>query len=274
MEELILTQLIIYPVKSLGGISLTTAIAGTRGLQYDRRWLIVDNNNNFLTQRELPLMALIGTRLEENDFVLFQKHAPEVDIRVPLSIQDGTALQVRVWEDVCTALHWSEAADRWLSDFLKTSCKLVYMPDSTNRYVDKTYAHNNEIVNFADGYPFLIIGEASLNALNQRLEVQIPMNRFRPNFVFKGGEANCEDTWSKFRIGDVQFSGVKPCGRCPITTIDQDLAVKSKEPLKTLSTYRSKNNKVLFGQNLLALSEGKISVGDTLIIEKSIGDYE
>ncbi len=266
MKELRLSQITIYPVKSLGGISLPSAVAEQRGLRYDRRWMIVNEQNKFITQRENSNMALIGTRLDTNGFELFHKHFPENKIFIPFSITHGESLLVSVWDDTCVALHWNEEADNWLNSTLNMTCKLVYMPDSTHRSVDTKYAHNKEITSFSDGFPYLIIGEESLNDLNSKLEKAIPMNRFRPNFVFEGGEAFEEDTWQKFKIGDVNFLGAKPCGRCVITTINQEDATQSKEPLKTLSKYRSKKSKVLFGQNLLTDTGGKLAVGDKLVV--------
>jgi uncharacterized protein YcbX len=125
-------------------------------------------------------------------------------------------------------------------------------------------------VSLADGYPFLIIGEESLHNLNARLEEKIEMRRFRPNFVFKGGKAFNEDTWSNFTIGNISFIGVKPCARCQLTTVDPDTGKKGVEPIKTLATFRASNNKILFGQNLVALTEGEIKVGDELTINSTL----
>ncbi len=268
MKELKLSQIFIYPVKSLGGIAISSAIAEQRGLRFDRRWMVVDAQNKFITQRENSTMALIGTRLDENGFELFHKHFPENKIFIPFAITHGTSLQVTVWQDTCSALHWNEEADTWLSSTLNMPCKLVFMPDDSMRYVDVNYARNKEITSFSDGYPFLIIGNESFKDLNSKLEKPIPMNRFRPNFVFEGGEAFDEDNWVKFKIGDVNFLGVKPCGRCVITTISQEDASQSKEPLKTLSKYRTKKNSVQFGQNLLTVKGGLISVGDKIVVEE------
>ncbi len=270
MKELKLTHINIYPVKSLGGIALNTAIAESRGLRNDRRWMITDTNNKFITQRENPEMALIGTKLDENGFELFHKRFPENKIHVPFSISTGEECQVQIWEDTCTAIHWNEGADEWLSEVLNSKCKLVYMPDSTHRMVDPNYTKKKEITSFSDGYPFLIIGSQSLQDLNSKLTEKIPMNRFRPNFVFEGGGEFEEDSWKKFKIGNVNFWAVKPCGRCVITTIDQESGIKNKEPLKTLSTYRTKKGKVLFGQNLITDTGGMISVGDKIIVEEKL----
>jgi len=142
------------------------------------------------------------------------------------------------------------------------------MPDNTQRRVDGRYAHNKEITSFSDGYPLMLIGQASLDDLNSRLQSPLPMNRFRPNIVFTGGDPFLEDSMKQFEINGVRFFGVKLCARCVITTIDQQTTEKAKEPLKTLSTYRSKNNKIYFGQNLLFHGSGTISIGDAITIHQ------
>ena len=154
----------------------------------------------------------------------------------------------------------------WFSQFLETNCRLVLMAEEANCKVNFFYAvHKTDLVSFADGYPFLLIGESSLSDLNARLEKKLPMNRFRPNFVFTRGEAFEEDTWREFKIGDVPFVGVKPCDRCVMTTVDQEKGVISgKDPLKTLAKYRNFGNKVLFGQNLIGLGLGTVRVGDAV----------
>ena len=143
------------------------------------------------------------------------------------------------------------------------------MPDSTKRSVDKNYANNNEVTSFSDGYPFLIIGESSLDDLNKRLGDPLPINRFRPNIVFTGGTPYEEDMMMHFTINSVNFFGVKLCARCTIPTVNQNDASKSVEPLRTLATYRQKNNKVYFGQNLLHHGIGSIHVGDTIEVIKT-----
>jgi len=139
------------------------------------------------------------------------------------------------------------------------------MPATTRRFVDTDYAKNDETVSFADAYPFLIIGQSSLDDLNSRLDTPILMNRFRPNFVFIGGDPFCEDNFEAFSIGQVRFKGVKLCARCVLTTVEQETAIKGAEPLKTLSTYRVKRNKVMFGQNLFAFDTGTVKVGDKIV---------
>jgi len=262
----ILSEIYVYPIKSLSGISLSEATVETRGLKFDRRMMLVDHNNDFITQRKYPQMALIKTELKNDFLILSHKTNNEINYEIPLEIKTGKNIQVTIWNDTVDALHFSNEADEWFSDILNIKCKLVYMPDNVKRQVDNKYAARNEIVSFADAFPFLIIGQESLNDLNSRLKEKLPMNRFRPNFVFTGGNAYDEDRWKSFKIGDIIFYPVKPCSRCVITTINQDTAEKSDEPLKTLSTYRAINNKVMFGQNLLHDREGIIRVNDELKI--------
>jgi uncharacterized protein YcbX len=147
---------------------------------------------------------------------------------------------------------------------LTLPCRLVYMPEDAQRKVDPNYAHGEEITSFSDGFPLLLIGQASLDDLNSRLSQPITMERFRPNIVFTGGIPYQEDEMATFDIAGIRFYGVKPCARCVITTIDILTGEKGKEPLKTLSKYRQRDNKLYFGQNCLHQSGGQIAVGDVI----------
>lgn len=252
-----LSEIHIYPVKSLGGISLQSATAERRGLQYDRRWMLTDEHGRFLTQREIPHMALLGTAIEPPNLVVFEKKNPASRVLVPLEVVSGFLPEkmVEVWGDRCAAQQLPAEINAWFSDVLGKKMYLVQMPDTTRRPADERYAPPGHVVSFADGFPFLLIGQASLDDLNSRLAQPLPMNRFRPNFVFTGGQPFEEDGWSDFRIGKVPFRGVKPCARCPIPTTDQDTATRAAEPLKTLATYRQSGHKILFGQNVLWMGE-------------------
>ncbi|NJN42563.1 MAG: MOSC domain-containing protein [Flammeovirgaceae bacterium] len=162
--------------------------------------------------------------------------------------------------------------DQWFSERMGSGCRLVFFPEKNSRPVDPNYRIGNEHVSLADGYPFLIIGEESLNNLNLKLSAPVPMNRFRPNMVFSGGKPYEEDTWRNFRIGENRFAGVKPCARCSIPTIDQDTGEMGKEPSATLSKYRrGEDGKVYFGQNVVALDHNKISIGQKIEIESYSG---
>lgn len=273
MPSYTLSEIWIYPVKSLGGIRLQESFATERGLQYDRRWMLIDIQNRFLSQRELPEMALILPEIvEENGNLIALKFSHKLDGSKSYFLHDPTfshkeskKILATVWDDTVQVIEVEDDVNNWLSDTLGQKCKLVFMPNEAHRKVDKKYAiTGQEVTSLSDGYPFLIIGEESLKLLNSKLEEQVPINRFRPNFVFKGGEPHDEDLWGEFFINDVQFFGVKNCARCPVPNIDQATALQSKEPIKTLSQYRKFNKKVYFGQNLLIGKTGKVSVGDII----------
>jgi uncharacterized protein len=261
-------QLFIYPIKSLGGIAKQAVEITSTGFKHDRRWMLVDENNMFLTQRSHPQMAFLQVGEKADGIFVFHKLHPLQSIIIPFKTEYNKKVMVTVWDDVCAALEAEEEINDWFSDMLQINCKLVYMPDSTKRIVDKKYAGNNEITSFSDGYPILMIGQSTLDNLNEKLNEPLPMNRFRPNIVFTGGHAHIEDEMAAFTIDELSFLGVKPCARCVMTTINQQTAAAGKEPLKTLSSYRMKNNKIYFGQNVLQQQNGNIKTGDEIKIVK------
>lgn len=266
MATLKLTEIWIYPIKSLGGIRLEKTKVLEKGLQYDRRWMLVDETGKFMTQRILPEMALLKLTINNEQLTITHSQKKETH-SIPLKPTASTPeKEVIIWDDTVKAFEVSKETSTWFSSMLNMPCKLVYFPEENERAVDNRYAHNNENVSLADGYPFLIIGEASLQDLNNRLEKPVPMNRFRPNFVFSGGQPFEEDNWKEFLIGDNRFLGVKPCSRCVLITVNQDTAEKGDEPLRTLATYRKQNNKTYFGQNLLAVDHTFVTVGDTITL--------
>lgn len=267
-----LSEIWIYPVKSLGGIALPEAKVQPRGLQFDRRWMLVDESGRFVSQREIPAMALLGTAVEPPHLVVFVKENPSEKICIPLDIpvNGPEKLRVKIWSDYCRAQVLPKEINDWFSENLKQNLRLVYMPDTTRRWADGRYAPKGQHVSFADGFPFLIIGQASLDDLNSRLARPLPMNRFRPNFVFTGGKPFEEDTWGNIEIGKLKFQCVKPCARCIIPTTDQETATRTAEPLKTLATFRKAGKKILFGQNMVWLEEATtlVRTGDTILSEQ------
>ncbi|HJP64136.1 MAG TPA: MOSC N-terminal beta barrel domain-containing protein [Mucilaginibacter sp.] len=266
-QMLQVSELYIYPIKSMAGISVNKANVTDRGFKYDRRWMLVDENNLFISQREVAQMALMHIQiLKEGLKVDFRPKASS--LLIPFQPQTDEFAEVTIWDDTCTGQFVSAEADRWFSNMLDIRCRLVYMPEETHRITDQRYTPENSITSFSDAYPFLIIGQASLYDLNSRLPEPILMNRFRPNIVFKGGEPYSEDLMHTFSIGEIEFHGVKLCARCPIPTIDQESLARGKEPLKTLARYRFKNNKIMFGQNVVHNSIGEISIGDELKVLK------
>lgn len=265
MQSLRLSEIWIYPIKSLGGIQLKEANVFEKGLQYDRRWMLVDEAGKFLTQRVHPVMALFKVSIEGEALVVTHTQTKQSH---SVALQPQPMLpshQVTIWDDTVLAYEVSVASSQWFTEQLGIKCKLVYFPEENDRAVDRMYA-TTEHVSLADGYPFLIIGQASLNDLNSKLEKAVPMNRFRPNFVFTGGNPFEEDAWKEFSIGTNRFVGVKPCSRCVLITVDQDTSQKSDEPLRTLSTYRKINNKIYFGQNLLAIDYSVVREGDLITL--------
>lgn len=267
MSELRLSEIWIYPIKSLGGIRLKQSMVLEKGLEYDRRWMLVDENGVFITQRLFPAMALLKLKIEKGELRIVdsrQSTAYSVSL-VPETV--GKEEEVTIWNDTVSAFEISKDASAWFSDALKTKCRLVHFPEKNSRPVDPNYKINDEHVSLADGYPFLIIGQSTLDFLNFKLEQPLPMNRFRPNFVFTGGEPHEEDSWRNFSIGINNFVSVKPCARCAIPTINQDTAQKGDEPSRTLATYRRKENKILFGQNLVAVNHQYVKEGDLIKIQ-------
>jgi uncharacterized protein len=263
------SHLYIYPIKSLGGIEVPFVNITDRGFEYDRRWMLIDEDNNFLTQREFSVMALLQVEIENNGLKVFHKQKENDYIIIPFEPQKNERAETNIWGVPCKPLLVSDKVDQWFSKVLGINCRLVYMDDETQVEVDERYNINDSLTSFSDGYPILMISEASLADLNSRIEEVLPINRFRPNLVISNVAAFDENRMKEFIINSIKFCGVKPSARCVVTTIDQDTALKGKEPLKTLATYRSKNNKIYFGENVIALSTGKISAGDNVtILEK------
>lgn len=253
-----LSELNIYPVKSLAGISLDQSIVDAFGLLNDRRWMLVDKNGRMLTQRKLARMCLIRPQVTAQGIHLSAQGMSDIELAVS---NLTTTCKVQVWNDVCNAYDAGDIAARWFSDFLATDCRLTYFPDDEVRQLDQDYSQASDTTAFSDGFPFLLISQASLDDLNSRMDTPITMSRFRPNLVISGSEAFEEDQWKGIRIGDMTFRLVKPCSRCVIPTIDPNTGEKGKEPLTTLLKYRKRDNKVYFGQNVIADGTGELHVG-------------
>ncbi len=267
MTHFTLSGIYIYPVKSLAGISVRHWPVTKTGLLHDRKWMLIDKDRQFLSQRKLPRMALIKTALAENDLIL---SAPGMEnLILPLTPEDGEIIDSTIWRDQCDARSVSPEADQWLSRFLNIDCRLVYQPDGEIRRVDPNYAQATDQVSFADGFPFLIISENSLASLNREMGLDLPMARFRPNLVISGCPAYAEDSWREIRIGAIDFRLPKPCSRCSIPAIDPETAQTGKEPLTTLNRIRKWQNKVYFGQNALHDQCGALTVGDIVRVRST-----
>lgn len=272
-----LARLYIYPVKSLRGVAVDAAEVDELGLVGDRRFMVVDENGRFLTQRTLPRMALIETTLTAETLTLaapghgrvsVSRHA---DPGAPADLR-----QVSVWKsEGLLAEDCGAAPAAWLGAFLGTAARLVRIGEKFLRPILKpNVAGPGDRVSFADAYPFLIVSEASLADLNDRLEEQgedaLPMDRFRPNLVIAGSSAYAEDVWPRFRIGGITFRAAGPCARCAVTTTDQQTAERGQEPLRTLARYRrdpADPSDVNFGQNLIhETKRGTLRVGDEVVL--------
>ena len=206
-------------------------------------------------------MALLQVVLNENGFQVFHKENRDENILIPFEPRSSKMIPVQIWDDDVDGQLVDIEISCWFSSQLSTECELVYMPSNVRREVDPDYAVNQETVSFADGMPYLLIGQPSLDDLNSRLADPLPMNRFRPNLVFAGGDPYQEDEWEELLVGETLFRIVKPCARCVITTTDQESGLRGKEPLKTLAGYRKVDNKVLFGQNMILLKGERIKTG-------------
>lgn len=263
----LLSEIYIYPVKSFSGIKVAAWEVEAKGLRYDRKWMVVDRKNQFLTQRKLPRMALIKPSLNPDFLILTTPSMSEISI--PLNQNSGEKIETSIWKDLCPAYLSSKEVDQWLSEFLQTDCRLVYQADETVRPVDPDYANPNDQVTFTDGFPFLILSENSLAKLNQEMEFDLPITRFRPNLVISGCDSYAEDFWRNISIGAINFRLPKPCSRCSIPTIDIETAKFNKEPLRTLNRLRKWNKNVYFGQNALHDNVGKLNVGDPVTIYKT-----
>ena len=260
---LTVSEIWIYPIKSLGGISISNSDVLEKGLRFDRRWMLVDSDNKFMTQRIFPQLSLFKLSPSEDGFIIRFK-GEEITLTERSS---GESFTAKIWNDVVSVIEVSSLHSAWFSKHLQMPCKLVHFPETSTRPVEEDYSINNEQVSLADAYPLLLIGQSSLDDLNARMKSPLPMNRFRPNIVFTGGKTFEEDEWGIFQVGNCRFAAVKPCSRCVLTTVDQQTGIKGTEPLVTLSTYRKKEHNIYFGQNLLVLQQGRVGLGDEIILE-------
>lgn len=282
-----ISEVNIYPVKSLKGISLSESKVERRGLRFDRRWMLTDLDGTFFTQRETPKMATITVEVTGDGLRATSENHGEMAI--PGEPDRGLRQNVTVWQSEVPGEVYVGEVSEWFSEVLGRKCQLVIMPEGSERHVSPQFDTGNDIVSFADGYPLLLLGEPSVKDLNDRLlekyhddeyaeHLPLPMNRFRPNVVVHGSEAFEEGGWAKIRIGEAVFRVPKPCARCVMTTIDQARGeFDGKEPLQTMASYRLAKQvhpetfeslgqtatAVLFGENLIPENPGGvIRVGD------------
>jgi hypothetical protein len=262
------SALTLYPIKSCAGIDLPEATLALSGLVaqgvHDREWMLVTREGLFLTQREYPRMALVVPRIEADALVVEAPNMPP--LRLPLAHDDAAAtLQVQIWDHSVPAADCGDAAAAWFADVLGGACRLVrFRPDVQRPTSTKWTGGVPAETRFSDGYPFLLIGQASLDDLNAKLaaagRAPLPMNRFRPNLVVEGIEAFEEDFVASFAGEGVVLRPVKPCARCPIPAIDQATGIPGPDPLDILQAYRA-NPRL----------EGAVSVGMNCILTEGAG---
>lgn len=261
-----ISELNIFPIKSCKGFSVSSVRFDAYGIIGDRRFMIVNSEGIALTQRDFHSLGFLEPVVTENTLIL---RAPQMkELSVSFNKFTDRPITVTIWDESCVAVDCGNETAEWISDYLQTTCRLVRMDHNFQRQIDRNFTSRNEDVSFADGFPVLMISEASLSDLNSRLAEPISMNRFRPNIVVTGCDAFAEDTWKKTRIGSLDFDVVKPCARCVVTTIDPKTGKNGPEPLKTLSTYRrTASGKVMFGQNVIHIQKsGTIRTGDTITV--------
>ena len=257
----------IYPLKSGAPLAPNAAMVERRGLERDRRWMVIDAQDKLLTGRECARLTLVRA-LPNADGSLHLDIPASAGWRVPVPDSSAARVATSVWGTAVTPLLASDDTHAWLSSFLGMPVRLVHMDRDCLRAVDPKYAQPGDQVSLADGFPILLISQAALDLLNAKLATPVPMLRFRPNLIVVGTEAHAEDNWKRIRVGEVEFDVVKPCIRCVFTTVDYTRGERdpSGEPLRTLLTYRRGEKGVAFGQNLIPRGRGVVRLGDTVTV--------
>lgn len=262
-----ITALHIYPVKSLGGISLQEARITPKGLMYDRNWMLLDENGIFMTQRKYPKMALIQTKIENGDLIFSYKKTGSTAV-IPILKKYGVTLRSKVWSNSCE-VQKVDSIGEWFSEVFGFRCTLVFFPEQNIRTKETENGVVQNLTSLSDKSPVLITNTASLEELNSRLEHKIPMNRFRPNIIFTGKKAYEEDAWKSIRVGNTEFKTVEICGRCKLINVDHLTGEQTGQPLETLSTYRKIDREIKFGMRMSCEvkkeEQSIIKIGDKII---------
>jgi uncharacterized protein YcbX len=257
----------IFPLKSGAPLTLPEATVETRGLADDRRWMVIDADNKFVTGRQLSRLTLIHATPTGSGVGLAAPGMPALHVPAPIR---GERVDTAVWGAAIKPLLADETAHRWISTYLGAPHRLVHMDPACVRPMkakyDGRYGTDTDEVSFADGFPLLLISQASLDLLNSKLAEPVPMLRFRPNLVVGGTAAHAEDAWRRIRVGECEFDVLKPCTRCVFTTVDFERGERdpSGEPLRTLTKYRRTPDGVTFGQNLIPRRLGALRLGDAV----------
>lgn len=254
-------ELWIFPIKSIGGMRVDSAMALPEGFQNDRRWMLIDENGQFVTQREHFNLSTFSSTIADNKLII--SHNGDT-IDTPLDQITPDPIRVQVWSSKLKAQEVSPDISNWFSTKLSMKVSLVKMTDISKRPKPLFVPPYKTTLSFADGYPYLILGEESMNELNSKLDQPVLADRFRANIITSSSIAHEEDEWKELNAGNAQLKVIKPCARCVMITVNQQTGETGKEPLKTLAGYREKRNKIYFGANAICTKDGMISVGDSL----------
>lgn len=254
-----LSSIHIYPLKGGRGVALTHTALDRFGPTGDRRWMLIDPEGQFVTQRQLPGLARVEALPTARGLRLAHADVDTLEVSFPTS----APCEVTIWNDTVGACDAGDDAAAWFSACLERPLRLVYLPDDAQRLVNPAYAKGGETVSLADGYPLLLVSAAALDELNDRLSTPVGLDRFRPNLVVTGCAAHAEDDWQRLRIGEMTLTVAKPCDRCTVPALDQRTGERHPELLRALASYRrAEDRKVYFGQNLLYAGTGTLHVGD------------
>ena len=256
MHELRLTRLFVYPIKSAQGFEVSAAQVSERGLQHDRRFMLVDGGGHLVTARSHPKLLTVSTAIQGHCLIVTAKGMST--LRLPLS-PTGAERQVRVWADWMLGLDVSSDADAWFSEFLAAKLHLVWMPDRAERRMNPAFGSSR--ISFVDGNPLHLVSESSLADLETRVGSAIAIERFRPNLVVRGAPSFAEDHWTQLQFGELTLKSHEACARCMVINLEPLTGVIGVEPLRTLAGYRRQGKAVLFGQHLHTLGDGMLKVG-------------
>ena len=271
MNKINLADIQVYPIKSTSGIGLTNAWIDDLGLSFDRRFVLTDFNGKFITARTHPKLCLIQTNITVNGFIITAPNMPSLVLNYTgdhANSLSSSYQNITVWDDTISAQQCGDNINQWFSQYIRQNCQLMYFGDNSNRQVKNSESN----VAFADGYPLLLISQASLDTLNEYSPRNNVMAQFRPNIVVNGCDAFAEDSWHTIQIGEVKFLVSKACSRCNFTTVDPTTGKfdTTQEPLTTLAKFRKdEHGEIYFGQNLIPLNQGQIKIGDTLEVLKT-----
>lgn len=258
MTQLTVSELATYPVKSFAQNKHDSIILDEFGFKNDRRWMVVDPDGIMITQRVQPRMCLVKSLVLEDELVLSASGMDDLHIHTK---EQNRSMKVKVWDDYCSAVYCGDEATKWLSSFLGIPARLVFFPDSEKRQVDMNFVPAGVHTAFSDGFPILLLSSASIEFINEKLDIAVDSKRFRPNLVISGCEPFAEDNWKVIEINNIRFTIVKPCSRCSIPGIIPETAERDTEINKILAEYRRTDNKVYVGQNVVGEKQGNIEVG-------------